>query len=80
MKRFSVDKNKCKGCGLCIRVCPKKILRLGTAMNDVGNRYAECIDDGSCIMCCMCATMCPDWAIAITDPRDKKPVKTGNVQ
>lgn len=70
--RFNVNKNKCKGCGLCPRVCPKKILKMGDNMNDVGNRYVECIDDDTCIMCCMCATMCPDWAITIYDPKDDK--------
>ncbi|MCP5462385.1 MAG: NAD(+)/NADH kinase [bacterium] len=58
--RFNVDKNKCKGCSLCVRVCPTKTLRMGTELNDYGNTYVECIDQSKCIACCMCATMCPD--------------------
>ncbi|MCB1195292.1 4Fe-4S binding protein [bacterium] len=70
--RFNVDKNKCKGCSLCVRVCPTKTLRMGTELNDYGNTYVECIDQSKCIACCMCATMCPDWAITIHDDRPKQ--------
>ncbi|MCD6459135.1 4Fe-4S binding protein [bacterium] len=69
MPEVKIDKNKCKACGLCIPVCPKKILKMGTERNDYGNCYVLCTDETSCIACCLCATMCPDWAITIQDDK-----------
>ncbi|MEG0229691.1 MAG: 4Fe-4S binding protein, partial [Oscillospiraceae bacterium] len=28
MAKMIVDENICKGCGLCVTVCPKKIIKL----------------------------------------------------
>ncbi len=56
---------KCKGCFLCIRVCPKNILEKSTAINGQGVNYPVCNDESKCIACTFCATMCPDAAIEI---------------
>ena len=44
MPKMTVDPNYCKGCGLCIIACPKKIIRLSENINAKGYNYAECID------------------------------------
>ena len=72
MPKVIIDKNKCKACGLCVAVCPKKILEMKNTLNEYGNYFAECIDENSCIACCMCAKMCPDWAITIIDDKSDK--------
>lgn len=74
-----INKERCKGCGLCIAVCPKKNLKLSEELNMYGNKYAVCIDENDCIACCMCTKMCPDWAITIRDKK-VKPEKQSNVQ
>ncbi|MCL2159018.1 MAG: 4Fe-4S binding protein, partial [Oscillospiraceae bacterium] len=28
MKQISFDEERCKGCGICVTVCPKKIIAL----------------------------------------------------
>ena len=28
MVKLTIDENRCKGCGLCVRACPKKLLEL----------------------------------------------------
>ena len=57
---------RCKGCGLCTGVCPKKIVALQKEKrNKKGSFYSECTDQDACISCAMCATMCPDCAIII---------------
>lgn len=65
MPKVTIDPKYCKGCGLCIDACPKKILKFSEDINDKGYHYAECIDNSKCITCKMCYTVCPDVAITI---------------
>ena len=66
MARAIIDERICKGCGLCVGVCPKNVLRLATdRMNDKGYNPAEVIDPAGCIGCAMCGIICPDSAIAV---------------
>ncbi len=67
MAKMTVDFERCKGCGLCITACPKKIVELQKEKrNAKGYFTAHCIDDEACISCAMCAVMCPDCAIVVT--------------
>ncbi len=66
MARITIDKNACKGCGLCIPVCPKKILRLSeTELNAKGYSAVEVIDMSLCTACASCARICPDLVFTI---------------
>ncbi len=61
-----VDDEVCKSCGLCIAICPKKILRFSERINTQGLNPMECIDHEACIGCLSCAEICPELAIQIT--------------
>ena len=64
--RLTINEEVCKGCGLCVRACPKKILELSkTKINAKGYRPAEITDMEACIGCTSCARTCPDVAIRI---------------
>ena len=66
MAKTTIDEKICKGCGLCVSVCPKKILRLAPdRMNDKGYNPAEVTDQAACIACAMCGIICPDSAITV---------------
>ena len=66
MVNLTIDIERCKGCGLCVPVCAKKILRLSdTQMNAKGFHPAEICDAKACTGCAACALMCPDVAITI---------------
>ena len=60
------DRDRCKGCELCISVCPKNILALDkTAVNKKGYYPATVTDIEQCIACASCARICPDSVITI---------------
>lgn len=66
MAKISFREDRCKGCGLCTTVCPKKIVQLSRdRINSKGYRPAECIDESACIGCFSCGTICPDCVITI---------------
>ena len=66
MPKVSFRKERCKGCGLCVTVCPKKIVVLdSSSINDMGYKPAMVTDMSACIGCAMCATMCPDCVITV---------------
>lgn len=61
-----INEERCKGCGLCVRVCPKGIIELSkTKLNAKGYHPAEVTDMELCIACVACARNCPDVAIEI---------------
>lgn len=66
MAKITVNFERCKGCGLCVTACPKKIVAIQKEKrNAKGYLTAKCIEDSACIGCAMCATMCPDCAIIV---------------
>lgn len=66
MPEIKINENECKGCGLCILACPKKIIELSKDhVNSKGHYPAVCREMNKCIGCAMCATMCPDVCIAV---------------
>jgi len=68
MGHVVVEKDSCKGCGLCVAFCSKDVLRLATDLNQLGYHPVEMhTDDGAeeCTGCARCALMCPDAAITV---------------
>ncbi|MHC1758522.1 MAG: 4Fe-4S binding protein [Negativicutes bacterium] len=59
------NEERCKGCGLCVVVCPKKIIALSDHFNNKGYRPSTCLDESQCIGCALCARTCPDVVIEI---------------
>ncbi|MFH1130069.1 MAG: 4Fe-4S binding protein [Pseudomonadota bacterium] len=69
-----VDDDRCKGCGLCVDVCPVSILELtGVRFNTKGYHPVEVKDMDSCTGCAVCAVICPD--IVFTVYREKRKPK-----
>ena len=65
MPKIYVEKDRCKGCELCTKVCPQEIISMSKEINVKGYFYAYCTDPARCIGCRVCAIMCPDVAINV---------------
>lgn len=66
MAKVTFREERCKGCGLCVEVCPKKIVELKTnILNAKGYHPAGVNDIEKCIGCAFCATICPDCVIKV---------------
>ena len=65
MPKITFREERCKGCGLCVMACPKRILEVSSRVNRAGYPVAEIIDIKACTGCTFCAEMCPDTAIMV---------------
>lgn len=65
MPKIEINTDKCKGCHLCINICPQKIISESTKLNKKGYYPAEFQNEEKCTGCTMCAIMCPDVVIEV---------------
>jgi 2-oxoglutarate ferredoxin oxidoreductase subunit delta len=73
--RIVIDIERCKGCGLCIAVCPKKGITISKKSNKSGYFPAQ-KTEVECTGCAMCAIVCPDAAIEVFRENKIVPVKS----
>lgn len=62
-----VTRERCKGCKICIEVCPQKILALEEKINSHGYQPVQVVPElrDKCTCCAFCAVMCPDAALEV---------------
>jgi 2-oxoglutarate ferredoxin oxidoreductase subunit delta len=78
--RIIIDIERCKGCGLCVAVCPKNGIAISKKSNKSGYFPAQPVPSGvegpsnadnfdklttSCTGCAVCAIVCPEAVIAV---------------
>ncbi|MBT8332300.1 MAG: 4Fe-4S binding protein [Deltaproteobacteria bacterium] len=73
---YYLDKERCKGCGLCVSICPKHVLAISNDVNTRGYFPAYQAHPEDCNHCAMCCLMCPDVAIEITEIAEKPQSET----
>jgi 2-oxoglutarate ferredoxin oxidoreductase subunit delta len=56
---LEINRDLCKGCGICVAFCPKEVLELDEHEKAVIKR----LDD--CNACGMCELRCPDIAVEV---------------
>ena len=57
--QFEITGEWCKGCDICVKMCPERCLRL----ND--EQIAELANPEACTGCRICEWLCPDFAIRV---------------
>ena len=60
-----VDKEECKGCGLCVVACPYDVLAQNKQVNGRGYHFSFMENPDNCIGCTNCAVVCPDTCITV---------------
>jgi 2-oxoglutarate ferredoxin oxidoreductase subunit delta len=68
--KIIIDRERCKGCHLCIEVCPNNVIEVEESFNEKGYfpaRFKQDATEGEngCVGCAMCATVCPEVAIEV---------------
>jgi 2-oxoglutarate ferredoxin oxidoreductase subunit delta len=58
-KRIEINRELCKGCGICVAFCPKNVLEV--------NEHEKAVvkNPDQCIYCGLCEQRCPDLAIEV---------------
>ena len=59
LRELVINRDWCKGCGICVSFCPKKVLELDSREKAIAARPEECI------CCSLCELRCPDLAIEV---------------
>lgn len=65
MRKAIIDAEKCKGCDLCISVCPVDSIKKSGKSNKKGYDFVEVND--KCTGCSACYTICPDCCVKIVE-------------
>ncbi|MCK5541957.1 MAG: 4Fe-4S binding protein [Desulfobacterales bacterium] len=64
LKEHLINRDWCKGCGICVHFCPKQVLELDDKEKVIAVRKEDCI------RCKLCELRCPDLAIEIITQKE----------
>ncbi len=59
LKALHINRKWCKGCGICVEFCGKKVIELDIEDKAVPLRTEDCV------VCRLCEMRCPDLAIEV---------------
>ena len=60
-----VDKERCKGCEVCVGACPSQVIAMDPGVNGKGYHFAYMEKPDDCTGCVNCAIVCPDGVISV---------------
>lgn len=63
--RIHINEDLCKGCGICISLCPNKVISKSEELSSRGVFLPVITSGDKCTACCVCEEHCPDLAIFI---------------
>jgi 2-oxoglutarate ferredoxin oxidoreductase subunit delta len=59
LEEHRINREWCKGCGICVAFCPKAVLEMDREDKAAAVRLEDCI------ACRLCELRCPDLAITV---------------
>ncbi len=59
-----INNERCKGCEVCVDVCPESVIAMNKNVNTKGYHYAM-VTNENCTGCTNCAVVCPDGVITV---------------
>ena len=62
-----IDENLCKGCHLCLYMCPKNVYAISSEPNKKSVQLPYVNFGDRCDKCGKCEIACPDQAITVND-------------
>ncbi|NVM56171.1 MAG: 4Fe-4S binding protein [Candidatus Helarchaeota archaeon] len=66
-KVLFLQKERCKGCNLCIEICPTKCLESSNELNSRIQYPPQLVDGKECKFCELCEITCPDFSIYVVE-------------
>lgn len=66
MYKTEIDSKLCKGCLICVSMCPQEVFTISKKRNKYGTSMPE-TNEEKCVGCRLCERMCPDGAINISE-------------
>ena len=70
------EKDRCKGCELCVHACAEKVLAMSRDINAKGYFVPEVVLADACTGCRHCQMVCPDLAVNVEVKGKKVPMPT----
>jgi 2-oxoglutarate ferredoxin oxidoreductase subunit delta len=65
--QIDIDPKMCKGCHICISVCPHGVLEKAEVVDNRGFYLPIIVNLDACKVCRLCEMECPDFAISVTE-------------
>lgn len=66
-----INRERCKGCYLCVRACPFGVLEADTGMNSGGVHPVLDAHGEKCTACASCYRVCPDVVLTVYELEGK---------
>lgn len=71
LRKIVVSEELCKGCGICIALCPLKVLVKSDKLSPRGVYPPVSTGGNKCTGCRMCEYYCPDFAVYVVTEEKK---------
>jgi 2-oxoglutarate ferredoxin oxidoreductase subunit delta len=70
MPKITINTEWCKGCYICVDVCPQNVLEVNESLFLRGFHPVAVARPEDCTICRQCELLCPDLAIAVEETEE----------